>query len=443
MRDAKVNRKSVILVLAALLIALTFLSVRVDRITAGAVPTTSIVSVTRNASVTVRTYDFPANQNFTVTMGNMGTRGVAGYIIETFNSGAGGSFDKTFTIPAVLHGQAQIAIRMESPQGYFAFDWFNNSDGNVPVAPTPIVPGYSGIPTTTVRNVDPGVSVTLQTHNFPPNQIFVVTMGEFGTRGIGGIKVAEINSGVGGSFLVSFNIPAALKDNSRIAVRLQSAEGFFAFDWFNNKVTAPAPVAPGYSGIPTTTVKSVDPGVSVTLQTHNFPPNQVFVVTMGEFGTRGIGGIKVADTSSGAGGSFEVSYAIPDALKDRELIAIRLESPEGFFAFDWFRNQPAATGTVIPGYTGIPTTTIKSVVPGTSVTVITHNFPPNVDFDITMGNFGTKGVGGTFVKTINSGAGGSFEVTADIPAALAANDRIAIRFQSSGPFFAFDWFFNK
>ncbi|NSW51721.1 MAG: hypothetical protein HPY85_04390 [Anaerolineae bacterium] len=426
------------LLLAVLLVPLTY-----KPIVAGAIPTTSIVDVVKDTSVTIRTYDFPAEETFTVTMGKFGTRGIAGYIVNTFGSGSGGSFEKTFTIPAALLDEDKIAIRLESPHGYYAFDWFYNNDNNQPIVeePTPIN-GYVGIPTTTIKSVEAGVSVTLVTHNFPPDQIFSVTMGEFGSRGIGGTKVADTDSGAGGSFEVTYTIPEGLADNHLIAIRLQSPEGYYAYDWFVNQPGSSEETIPGYTGIPTTSILNVVPGESVTLRTYNFPPDQTFAVTMGEFGTRGIGGIKVADTDSGDGGSFDVTYDIPEELAENHLIAIRLDNGSGYFAYDWFVNQPTTYET-IPGYTGIPTTSIKSVTPGVSVTITTHNFPPDTNFDITMGAFGTKGVGGTYIKTINSGEGGSFEVVCDIPAGLVDYDLIAIRFQSSGPYYAYDWFSNK
>ena len=38
----------------------------------------SIVSVSRDSTVKIKTYNFPANDKFTVTMGKMGTKGVGG-----------------------------------------------------------------------------------------------------------------------------------------------------------------------------------------------------------------------------------------------------------------------------------------------------------------------------------------------------------------------------
>ena len=60
-------------------------------------------------------------------MGVFGTRGVGGIEIAMTQSGAGGSFDETYTIPAALHGLPRIAIRLQSDDGYFAYNWFYNN----------------------------------------------------------------------------------------------------------------------------------------------------------------------------------------------------------------------------------------------------------------------------------------------------------------------------
>ena len=73
--------------------------------------------------------------------------------------------------------------------------------------------------------------------------------------------------------------------------------------------------------------------------TNNFPAGQTFTVRMGAYGTLAVGGIEVATTDSGDGGSFTATYNIPDSLKGSQRIAIRMDSPQGFFAFNWFWNN--------------------------------------------------------------------------------------------------------
>lgn len=93
-------------------------------------PSFMVCSVVRNSSVTIKTTNFPPNLTFTVLMGGMGTRGVGGYDAGTFNSGAGGTFSQTLTIPAALVNAYQIAIRAQSGV-YYAYNWFYNSTANV------------------------------------------------------------------------------------------------------------------------------------------------------------------------------------------------------------------------------------------------------------------------------------------------------------------------
>lgn len=94
----------------------------------GGIPTIWIASVARDSTVTVRTYNFPPNLNFDVLMGPMGTRGLYGYYVQTFNSGAGGSMVLTFPIPPQLYGSYQISIRTQNlGTGYYSYNWFYNN----------------------------------------------------------------------------------------------------------------------------------------------------------------------------------------------------------------------------------------------------------------------------------------------------------------------------
>jgi hypothetical protein len=470
---------------------------------ADTIPTFSVTSVVTDSTVTIQTFNFPANQLFTVRMGAFGTLGIGGIVVDTTNSGAGGSFITTYTIPAALKGSDRIAIRMDSPQGFFSFNWFwNNTVATATPGPTTIPgTGFVGIPTFNIQGVVADQSVTILTNNFPASQTFTVRMGAFGTAAIGGIVVATIDSGAGGAFTATFTVPDALKGSQRIAIRLESPQGFFAFNWFwNNTTTTGNPTAvptltvtpggptvtpiptsttipgTGFVGIPTFNIQGVVADQSVTILTNNFPANQTFTVRMGAFGTAAIGGIVVGTTDSGAGGAFNATYTVPAALVGSQRIAIRMDSPQGFFAFNWFWNNTTTTGnptavptvaaatqtpggptatavpatvtpvsTTIPGtgFVGIPTFNVQSVVQNQTVTILTNNFPASQSFTVRMGAFGTAGIGGIVVGTTDSGAGGAFNATYTIPAALQGSQRIAIRLESSAGFFAFNWFWNN
>jgi hypothetical protein len=92
-------------------------------------PTFSVVSVLRDTTVTIQTYNLPPDDQFKVLMGPIGTRGIHGYYVTTINSGVGGVQTLTFNIPPQLAGSHRIAIRLQSVtgSGYYAYNWFYNN----------------------------------------------------------------------------------------------------------------------------------------------------------------------------------------------------------------------------------------------------------------------------------------------------------------------------
>lgn len=309
------------------------------------IPTISIVSVVTDTSVTIKTANYPANDTYNVYMNHIGTRGIGGIKVDTINSGSGGSFEKTFTIPDSLKGLAQIAIRLESPtSGYYSYDWFNNKTGGTTPGTGTGGPYTSIIPTISITSVDVDNKVTIQTQNYPANDTFKVLMGHFGTRGIGGITVDTVNSGAGGSLSFTFSIPNELKGLAQIAIRLESStSGYFSYNWFNNKTGGAIPNTGGTypTGLtPSFVITGVSANNTITIKTSNFPANDTFNIYMGNYGTRGIGGASAGSVNSGSGGTQTFTLTIPDAVKGKAQIAVRLESPSsGYFSYNWFYNN--------------------------------------------------------------------------------------------------------
>lgn len=235
--------------LSILLTLIVLLAAAVPVMAYSGFPTFSIESVVQDKTVTIKTNNLPPNDNFTVTMGKIGTRGVGGVVVDSTSSGEGGSLSITYNIPESLMGLTQIAIRMQSPAtGYFAYNWFWNNTATVTAeptqqpaptstpTPTQTTPGYSGFPTFTIAAVDKDKSVSITGKNFPANDTFTVLMGDYGTKGVGGIKVGSTDSGSGGSLIVTYNIPESLAGKSQIAIRLESStSGYFAYNWFWNR----------------------------------------------------------------------------------------------------------------------------------------------------------------------------------------------------------------
>ena len=320
---------------------------------ASAIPTFTITNVYRDSGITILTYNFPANQSFEILMGAMHTRGVGGVRAGVFNTGLGGSQTIQAVIPAALHGQYQIAVRLQSqtkPE-FFAYNWFyNDGAGSLLVEPA-ILPSGKPTPTVTILGAARDLSVTVQTHNFPASHRFNVRMGAMGTRGVGGVLAQTITTGASASETLTVSIPAALRGLPQIALRFESANGtsgYYAYSWFVNDtfgntggVPGPAvPVQPGVRVLPTFSIVSVAANLSVQIQAFNMPPNKTFEVTMGALRTRGIGGYIVSSFNSGAGGSQSLTFTIPPALYRLSDIAIRLQSTTGgYYAYNWFYNR--------------------------------------------------------------------------------------------------------
>jgi hypothetical protein len=312
-------------------------------------------------------------------------------------------------------------------------------------AMTQIASASVAIPVFEITNVDKDSTVTIKTANFPADHTFIVTMGKIGTRGIGGIEVATTYSGSGGTFTAIYDIPDDLKGDGQIAIRLTATSGgYYSYNWFWNNPASVTPSSPSYSGIPTFDITYVVQDATVTIKAHNFPAHKDFVVRMGKYGTLGIGGIKVATTNSESGGTFTITYNIPDDLKGQSRIAIRMDATSGgYYSYNWFWNGEEATSGSGSTYTGIPTFTISAVVKDGEVTILTDNFPADRTFVVLMGKYGTLGIGGVEVDTTDSGDGGSFEATYAIPDELQGQSRIAIRLESTtGGFYSYGWFWN-
>ncbi len=275
----RINRMNRPAIVAGLIIVLAFVIPLGAAQAYTGYPTFDILSVEKDVSVTVQTNNLPPNQTFTVRMGKLGTKAIDGEIVKTFDSAAGGTQKLTFNIPAALKGLAYIAIRMDSPAGYYAYNWFTNST-------------------------------------------FTTTLVKTGTAAAG-TKTATPSP---------TKTPSGTVTASKTPTKTPTKTGSVT-------VTATPKTPP--STIPTFSIIAVVRDSKVTIKTSNFPANQTFTVRMGPSGTRAIGGTVVGTTESGTGGSFEATYNIPDGLKGSTIISIRMDSPKGYYAYNWFWNNNA------------------------------------------------------------------------------------------------------
>jgi hypothetical protein len=421
------------------------------------IPSSVILDVEEDDSVTIKVYNFPVDDTLKVTMGNFGTRGVGGIVVDTQNSGSG-TFSATYAIPNALKDNDLIAIRLESPYtGYYAYDWFWNNDNNAPIpgssTTSPLPAGK--VPTFGVSKVNEDKNVTINPKNFPANDTFKVRMGDYGTRGVGGVLVETVTSDAGGDLSdMKFKIPPSLYGLARIAIRLESpSSGYYAYNWFYNSTgsTSSSSSSSGSSSTvtPTFTIANVNTDKNVTINPKNFPANETFKVRMGVYGTQAVGGEVVETVTSDSDGDLsDTKYKIPASLAGDYRIAIRLESTtSGYYSYNWFYNDTSSSSTGTGGLPAgtYPTFYISAVDKDDDVTITPYNFTANDEYTVRMGPMGTRGVGGTVVDTVSTNANGKLDTTTfDIPASLVGSYQIAIRLESNSTgYYAYNWFYNN
>lgn len=459
-----------------------------------------VANVVRNKSVTLRVENYDKQANYSFTLGNIGNAFGQGIKVGVIDSGFSKNFSVTYTIPSSLRGERLLGVQLRNNiTRARAFDIFENTTGWNSTTPTSLYPdssssgdsgGYSvsilGGPTFWIQNVKSKSTVTIKVVDYPRKEKFRVTMGAVGGEQSPGISVGLLDGSYGTDFTVAFAIPGSLKDDPKVFVRLENSfTGNYGYVGFANIKSwkplymAPSPssstsawVSSGYTGgTPFTSILNVAGGTEVTLQTFNFPADKQFIVTMGKIGTRGIGGTVVGMQDSGTGGSFIASYAIPPALAGDAMISIRLQSTSsGHYAYNWFHNSdgnvPVAYSTAIPT-TGIPTlsststTTSIAAVPtlpmglfptfsvsavqqDNTVTITTYNLTAGDTYLVYIGAYGTLGIGGVQVESVETGAGGSLTVTITIPSEWHGADKLAIRLESAlSGYYAYSWFENS
>ena len=313
-----------------------------------------------------------------------------------------------------------------------------------------------------VVGVKGGESAAIKAENFPANLEFQVLMNEIGTKGVDGIVVGTATTSKQGEFTKTFAIPESLKSHSRIAVRIEATNGsgWYAYNWFDNasrgSVGTPANQRPPSSG--TTTggaqiwVGEVVEDTTVSFEAENLPAKARFAVWLEWKNGRGqIKGYKVANVITNSRGSVDEIVNIPEALRDRKMLSLRLvdTSSSKISVGAWFLNASSRDGIGGASSTadedGIPYLEVLAVEEGESVTISASSLPAKTEFTVLMGMAGTEGVKGIKVGTISSDKKGEFSETFDIPRDLRNRDDIAIRIQAvdDAGTYAFTWFDNE
>jgi len=329
------------------------------------------------------------------------------------------------------------------------------------------------IPTFDIVSVVPDEVVTIETSDFPADMKFDVLIGRYGNFGKDGTKVATQDSGKGGSFTATFNIPKELKGVEKLSIRLENkASGYYSYNWFENAVmeakdksATTVPVAEGEEVVyhPSFTITRVDMDKNITVSGTGFPVDMEFDVLMGEYGSTGVGGVKVSSQKTGSKGEFKATYIIPAVFKGTYKIAIRMASAKSpYYAYNYFYNAtypvaeapapveatkaetPAATtkDTAV-AYEGYPSFTITAVKKHVSIAIQAENLPADETFEIYMTDYDDGSAEVVKAGTMESKEGGAASATFSIPSEVQGLNQISVRLSGvKTGYFAYNFFFN-
>lgn len=192
------------------------------------------------------------------------------------------------------------------------------------------------MPVITVLNVIPSSLVQVQISNLPTGVTFRVTEGAAGTQGIGGSIVANFDS-AGGSGIFLFEIASAIKNNSKVDLRIDGGS-YSAYVTFANvaaaapvvttvaTVATPKPLAPSATSAK---VVHVQKGGLVVVSMTGMPAGQTFSVYVCKPG--GASATLVANVDTALGASFLAYYEIPVTLSSQATLEVRIMNSSYLF----------------------------------------------------------------------------------------------------------------
>ncbi len=221
-----------------LMVVMVLMAAALPTAASAATPLIDIVRVVPDESVTIRANDFPANVNFTIRMDVSGNRAEDGLAVASLNSGRGGAFEATINIPAQLKGIATIAIRLESKEGWFAYNWFTNKVGGAmptpqPTQPSQPVPVTGPKPYLSILAVRSNELVEVEARNMPAHTDLSVRVGPFTSFYRDYVYAPTVRTDANGYARWTIALPSVVQNVERVTVRIDGGKRY-AFNAFKN-----------------------------------------------------------------------------------------------------------------------------------------------------------------------------------------------------------------
>ncbi len=317
-----------------------------------------------------------------------------------------------------------------------------------------------------VLSIVSGESVTLRVSGMAANTPVTVRMGAAVTKGIAGEIVGTAVTSGEGSWRATYAIPASLKTQKKLAVRVEVTADIsqFAYRSFVNVSKGKGAAVSGGSSsssgssIPTgsslnagnITITDVVEDKSVTIKVTGAPAGARLAVWIDWNNRNGVmQGRQAGTVKAGSDGAINATVRFPSAAVDRGSLRVRLQGLDGstYLAYRWFINSDddsdSGSGAPSTSTGGIPYVVVLSVDVDDSVTIKAFNFPKG-EYAILMDEVGSGAKNGIEVDTVTIKSGRTFTGTFDIPGSLEGEDEIAIRVENvdESAYYAFTWFDN-
>lgn len=205
--------------------------------------------------------------------------------------------------------------------------------------PAPVVPVVPGSGSIVATSVIEDTSVTLQGKSLSALTRYTVYLSNEKNSASTSIYTGMVTTDKDGTFKVTYKIPKALIDVSRIKVTIISTRGTVLSNWFYNATLEgnTGGVNPPQSSI---VVDSSKLNKWVKIKVANLTAKLTYQVYIGKEGSKGLNGIWVGSLYVPKSGSASATFDIPEQYKDREKLDIRLvNEPYGIVYYLTFANQ--------------------------------------------------------------------------------------------------------
>ncbi len=171
---------------------------------------------------------------------------------------------------------------------------------------------------------------------------------------------------------------------------------------------------------------------SVTIRTKDFPLRTKFTARMDVVGKQALNGTLVGEFNSDKGGVFDQKFAIPDTLKGKVILALRIESTDGYLATNWFFNETSTK--TLPDEKAKPEVNFSETKKNTTVTVEAKNLPANTSFWVRVGPFENFYSKYAFLDMVTSDASGAMKFPVTVPASAKDAEYIMVRLDGGGTY---------